>query len=155
MVQMQKHELTKRYSLCPTCRFNTSIASMCDASRASIASMGHASRASVCNRQTEQNKKLKEIEEELAKTNRMIRLATPALSLDAAQSKQAGTSPCFHLSPLDLSPLTRAKALTAGWRRGSDKRHGCAWMRLLHSIVGWVSCIRLSPLLARLLYFHS
>ena len=58
----------------------------------------NASRASTCNRQTEHNKKLKDIEEELAKTNRMIRLATPALSLDAAQSKQAGTSACFHFS---------------------------------------------------------
>jgi hypothetical protein len=58
----------------------------------------NASRASTCNRQTDHNKKLKEIEEELAKTNRMIRLATPALSLDAAQSKQAGTSACFQFS---------------------------------------------------------
>jgi len=92
----------------------------------------NASRASTCNRQTEHNKKLKDIEEELAKTNRMIRLATPALSLDAAQSKQAGTSASFK------SHTSQACAHTpqASQWLGRDARHG------------FVCCIGMSSALA-------
>jgi len=56
----------------------------------SVDHLSSACPACIWNRKREQTKKIKEMEEELAKTDRMIRLATPALSLDAAQSKQAG-----------------------------------------------------------------
>jgi hypothetical protein len=61
----------------------------------------------------------------LAKTNRMIRLATPALSLDAAQSKQAGTSARFQISHKP-GVCAHTAGIAMAWA-------GCkTWLRLLY-----------------------
>ena len=74
--------------------------------------------ACMCDSKKEHAKKIKEMEEELAKTDRMIRLATPALSRDA-QPKQAGTA-CE--SALDAPQATHAHAQEAFERSERIKR---------------------------------